>query len=178
MKPALVKIALLGPESTGKSTLAEALARHFNTLWVPEFARNYLPTLTHQYTKEDVWYCIEQQRNMERDAIQSATAHVVFFDTEMINLSVWLDYRYGEAPLWITDDIKQRYDFYLLTAPDIPFEPDPLREHPDLREYFFERYRQAIMAAAIPYQIIEGTGTARLQNAIAAVEKVLQNEIQ
>jgi nicotinamide riboside kinase len=178
MSPGTFKIALLGPESTGKSTLAAALADYFGTGWVPEFARSYLPTLTHEYTEADVLHCAKEQRNLEDAACRATTARLLFFDTDMINLSVWLEYRFSKAPDWLTKELKSRYDFYLLTTPDLPFEPDPLREHPDLREYFFDKYRQAIHAAGIPYQVIEGVGKQRFENARRAVEKALSTEIE
>jgi hypothetical protein len=170
MKKEVIKIALLGPESTGKSTLAAALASHYQTLWAREFARSYLPTLNRSYTKSDVLNCVAEQQKLESEVLYNTTQPLVFFDTEMINLYVWLDYCYGDAPIGLISNLKDRYDFYLLTAPDIPFEPDPLREHPDLRDYFFERYKTEILKTNIPFAVINGIGNTRFENAVRAID--------
>ncbi len=169
MNKTLHRIAILGPESTGKSTLAETLAAHFDGKWVPEYARTYLEGLTRPYTEEDVWHCARMQQQGEMDIVQEAN-HVVFYDTEMINFKVWLTEKYGHYPDWITAGISSRYDYYLLTSPDLPFEPDPLREHPDRRDYFFDVYRKEIEAAGFRYGIISGIGTSRTEQAVRLIE--------
>jgi nicotinamide riboside kinase len=178
MKKEVFKIALLGPESTGKSTLAADLASHYQTLWCPEFARSFLPTLNKPYTKSDVLHCVDEQQKLESDVLNTATQPLVFFDTEMINLFVWLDYCYGDAPISLISNLKDRYDFYLLTSPDIPFEPDPLREHPDLRDYFFECYKTEVIKTGIPFTVIDGIGTTRFENAVRAVDHALKKHTE
>jgi nicotinamide riboside kinase len=169
MNKTLRRIAILGPESTGKSTLAETLAAHFGGKWVPEYARTYLAGLTRPYREEDVWHCALTQQQWESECIMS-TNHLVFFDTEMINFKVWLSEKYGHYPEWILAGLSSRYDFYILTSPDLPFEPDPLREHPDRRDYFFEVYRKEIESAGFPYGIISGIGPSRTANAVRLIE--------
>lgn len=163
------RIAILGPESTGKSTLAETLAIHFGGNWVPEYARSYLEKLDRPYMEADVWHCARMQQRSELDRIQQAD-HIVFFDTEMINFKVWLTEKYSHYPEWITAGLSSRYDYYLLTSPDLPFEPDPLREHPSRRDYFFSVYQKEIEAAGFRYGIVSGIGTARSANAVRLVE--------
>lgn len=166
-----VKIAILGPESTGKSTLAEELASFFDTVWVPEYARHYLPALDHPYTEEDVLHCVKGQRELESKMIRNAK-NKIFFDTEMINFKIWLLDKYGFSPAWITSDLNDRYDFYLLTFPDLPFVKDSLRENPDRRDYFFNLYREEIELTGKPYAIVSGQGSRRLQTAIEAVNRI------
>ena len=161
MKTKHRKIAILGPESTGKSTLAAALAHHFNTLWVPEFARVYLEGLNRPYDYADVLQCARGQRAWEEQQL-CKTSGPIFFDTEMINLHIWLKEKFGNSPDWILENIRNRYDFYLLTEPDLPFVADPLRENPDRRSYFFEIYQQEILKFNIPFAIVNGHGKNRL----------------
>lgn len=168
----LIRIALLGPESTGKTELAAALANHFSTEWVPEYARTYLADRPGNYSREDVLFCITGQRALEEAKATDAET-LLFCDTEMINFKVWLTHKYGSAPSWITDDLSHRYDAYLLTSPDIPFAADPMREHPERRDFFFDWYRREIESAGIPYEIISGSGEVRLQHAIDAVKRLL-----
>lgn len=168
----LIRIAILGPESTGKTELAASLAQHFSTVWVPEYARTYLAARPGNYSREDVIFCIAGQRALE-DAKATEADGVLFCDTEMINFKVWLTDKFGAAPGWITEDIRQRYDAYLLTAPDIPFQNDPMRENPERRDYFFDWYRREIEACGLPFAIITGSGDLRMQHAVEAVTRLL-----
>lgn len=172
MKKRIFNVAILGPESTGKSELAAALAGYYHTVWVPEYAREYFKNHTGEYTMEDVLKCLDGQRASEAQQLNVAT-DILFFDTEMINFKVWLEDKYGAAPAWITEDLKSRYDFYLLTYPDLPFVEDPLRENPDRREFLFDWYKREIEAAGIPYAVIKGSGAARTEAAVEAVEAVM-----
>jgi len=168
----ILKIALLGPESSGKTTLARELAEHFRSDWVPEYAREYIEKLDGKYTMQDIVYCATEQIRSEADKLKDAK-HYLFSDTDLINLKVWLLDVYGTYPEWMEDKIKQNhYDLYLLTAPDIPFEDDPIRENPHRRNYFFEWYKKELDDYHFPYEIIYGIGPERLKNAIAATEKL------
>ncbi|MFM7217736.1 MAG: AAA family ATPase [Bacteroidota bacterium] len=166
------RIAILGPESTGKTWLSERLAAHFGCKWVKEFARDYLSTLNHPYTLEDVVHCREEQLKAEDKSLKDWNGRI-FFDTDAtINFAVWLDEKYGFHPTENDLTDQPRYDCYLLTAPDLPFEPDPLRENPHKREHLFNRYQKAIILSGIPYRIVSGTGDERLNNAIAALHEL------
>ena len=163
-----VKIGLVGPESTGKSTLSRELAAHFGGTCLPEYARQYVGTLQRSYRYEDVCLIAGQNR-MEAQTAQGLT----FFDTELIITKVWLDEVYGKRPLWITEPVPAdcRMDYYLLTAPDLPGEPDPLRENlsQPARERLYERYLSEIIATGVPYCIIKGAGRERFACAERAV---------
>ena len=174
-----LKIGIVGPESTGKSTLAIALAERLQGSYVPEFAREYIGSLGRPYTYEDV--CVVAERNRveskDRYAKSRKTANaqslICFFDTELIVTKVWLDEVYQKRPEWLTEPIPAecRMDFYLLLYPDLPAVPDPLRENLEqsARERLFHKYLHEIELTGKPYAIIRGLGTARLEAALQAL---------
>ncbi|NJL15023.1 MAG: ATP-binding protein [Microscillaceae bacterium] len=165
----LIKIAITGPESTGKSQLSAQLARHFQTVFVPEFARYYLPELARPYEAHDLLSIARGQLVMEK-ALESQANTLLFLDTEMLVIKVWHEHAYHSCPEWISQRLAQQaYDLYLLMDIDLPWQADPLREHPHLRTYFFEKYRQLLEASAFPYQIISGQGPARFDQAFEAI---------
>lgn len=169
----LIRIAVLGPESTGKTELCASLASHFSTIWVPEYARTYFQSRPGNYSREDVLYCVSGQRALE-DAKATEAECFLFCDTEMINFKVWMTDKFGSAPDVITEDIHRRYDAYLLTSPDIPFVSDPMRENPERRDFFFDWYRREVKAIGLPFEIITGEGTERLRNAVNAVQRLCE----
>jgi len=168
----MIKIAILGPESTGKTELAKGLAEYFNAPWVPEYAREYIEKLTVPYVYDDVCAIakkqIEQERQYEEN--QSDNDKYVFFDTDLIITKVWFDYRFGATPDFVTERLKAGFfDFYLLCAPDLPWQPDPVREHGDDREFFFNWYKKEIEQTGKPCEVITGIGNVRMQNALEAL---------
>ncbi len=170
MQKAVRKIAVLGPESTGKSVLCQQLARHYHTLWVPEYARTYLPSLTRPYNAGDLLILAREQKRREEELIRQAN-RFLFCDTELINLRQWCLHKFGFCHNWIEEQLKKKpYDFYLLTAPDVPWTDDPLRENPGKGEYFFDVYKKDIELFGFSYSIVRGEGDKRLQCAIQAIE--------
>ncbi|MFN8166617.1 MAG: ATP-binding protein [Bacteroidia bacterium] len=169
----IYRIALIGPESTAKSTLSEKLAAHYHTVWVPEFARAFLNNLNRHYTKEDVIEIIKGQIRSEENLLPKANK-LLFADTELILHKVWLLDKYDSSPAWLDEKISSSpYDLYLLTYPDLPFEEDPLRENPNRREFFFEWYKSELEDRKLNYRIITGTGEERLRSAIKFTEEFL-----
>lgn len=165
------RIALIGPESTSKSTLSAALARHYETLWIPEYSRTYLKNLTRPYKIDDILLIAREQFHQENEAIPAAN-RFLFIDTELIVAKVWCEDVFQTCPEWISTTLIQHpYDLYLLTYPDLPWQPDPIRENPHRRMFFYDWYERELKKLDAPYFIIRGSGTARLQNAIDAVEK-------
>jgi NadR type nicotinamide-nucleotide adenylyltransferase len=163
------KIAVLGPESTGKTALCVQLAAHFNTIYVPEFARQYLLPKQNHYSYEDVVYCLQQQIAME-DEVEKKASQFLLCDTDLINYKVWFNDVFNEAPDWLEEKIKVRkYDLTLLTYYDIPFEKDILRTNEKRRDYFFELYKRELVSNQAPYRIIRGLGGERLNNAVSAI---------
>lgn len=169
----MLKIAITGPESTGKSALSEALAQHYNTLWVPEFARTYLADTLPPYTPEMLDE-IAQGQVASQIAHERKNPPLLFCDTEMTVMKIWSEHAFGFCSDTIEKlYINQHYDLYLLTDIDLPWQPDPLREHPDLRSYFFDLYKDELIRQKRNYAIISGIGLARIKNAISVVDKMV-----
>lgn len=167
------KIAITGPESTGKSWLAEQLAKKYNTIWVPEYARDYLEKHPGKYTLDDVITISVGQFNSTNDSILLAN-NLIFCDTEMLVCLIWSEVVFGRVPTVIEKAfLDQRFDLYLLCDVDLPWEPDPLREHPDRRAEIFQRYFNALSAAELPFEIISGFGDQRLERAVQVIDSRL-----
>lgn len=155
----MFKVGIIGPESTGKSTLARYLARRYNGICVPEYAREYIEKLNRPYTMEDVEaiarHQIEQLQEIDSH-LSPLTSNLYFFDTELIITKVWFEHKYGSCPTWLEQAIHDYpMDVYLLTYPDIEWKPDPVRENPDIRLELFDRYESEIQKLDIPYYIIK-----------------------
>ena len=168
------RIAILGPESTGKSTLAAALADYFHEPLVPEVAREYLEKLPRSYAFEDLLQIGVQQMQLEDKLAGEAKSHL-FCDTDLRVIQVWSLHRFGKIDPWVLEELERRtYDLILLCAPDLPWRADPLREYPELeiREQFFEQYLQLTKRSGFPYQIIAGDAPERLRAAIEAINLI------
>ena len=168
----MFKIAILGPESTGKTELARQLAEYYNVPWVPEYARVYVENLKEPYTYADVCNIalkqIEQEKQFESADVNSK---YVFFDTDLIITKVWFEHCFGKVPNFVTDRLKSGFfDLYLLCSPDLPWEPDKVREHGHDRDFFFDWYKGEIEQTQKPYVIVNGIGSQRFKNAQEAVE--------
>ena len=151
----MFKVAIIGPESTGKSTLARYLANRYKGTCVPEYARTYVE----QKGSTDVTFdelCEIAKHQIEE--IKSLTDDLYFFDTDLLITKVWFDYAFGQVPEWLNEAIK-RYpmDVYLLTFPDLPWIPDLARSNGSdaIRIELFHRYEAEIQALDIPYYIIK-----------------------
>lgn len=174
----MVKIALTGPESTGKTELSLQLAEHFHAALEPELAREYVENLDRDYTFEDVCDIarLQVEQELKYENIEDENALVVF-DTDLIITKVWLDYKFGNVPPFVTKRLSHRFmDLYLLCEPDLPWVPDPVREHGDDRPFFFDWYEREIIQLATPYVKISGTGDDRFVNARQAVEDFILAE--
>lgn len=166
----LKRIAITGPESTGKSLLAEQLASHFHTAWVPEYSREYLHKLRRHYDFEDIVLIAKGQMEKENQAAHNATRYL-FCDTDLLVTKVWSEFKYGKCDPWIIEQLRiHRYDLYLLCNIDLPWQDDPLREHPDKRKELFEIYHSHLLNMNVDFAIISGSGHKRLENAIKTIE--------
>jgi NadR type nicotinamide-nucleotide adenylyltransferase len=178
MQP-LKKIVIIGPESTGKSTLCEELAKHYKTNWVPEFAREYLITNDKEYTYNNLLTIAKGQIASE-DEISSTliakSSQLLFIDTDMYVMKVWCEFVFGKCHQWIIDQIvERRYDLYFLCNTDLPWTKDELREYPDLetREKLFRIYKDIMINQNTPWFEITGIQENRTQHAIDAVNSFL-----
>jgi NadR type nicotinamide-nucleotide adenylyltransferase len=165
------RIAITGPESTGKSMLTQLLAEHYRTVWVPEYAREYIDRLGRQYEQEDILEIARGQLRSEREKEKGARGYL-FCDTELIVTKIWSQVKYDSVDGWILRQIGQhRYDLYLLCYIDIPWEQDPQREHPHMREKLFDLYLQELTERDLPFRVISGLGESRLKNAVEVIEE-------
>jgi NadR type nicotinamide-nucleotide adenylyltransferase len=175
----MIRISVTGPESTGKSWLAERLAEHYHAEWMPEYARKYLESIKRPYTFHDILLISQKQFEMEESYREST--RFLFCDTDFCVTTIWCNVKYGECHPWITEKLKQNiYGLYLLCDVDLPWEHDPLREHPEMRAELFQMYESLLKGNKFNYQIINGAGEIRLQNAISAIDAFLystQNEL-
>jgi len=170
----MIRISVTGPESTGKSWLAQQLAEHYNSLWVPEYARKYLESINRPYTYNDI-LLIAKNQFIEENALAQNT-ELLFCDTDFCVTSIWCNVKYGKCHHWITEHLKQNnYNLYLLCDIDLPWQYDPLREHPQMRAALFEMYKDLLSGHGFNYRIVSGTGDERLQNAIAFVDEYLHS---
>jgi NadR type nicotinamide-nucleotide adenylyltransferase len=194
--PMIQKIVILGPESTGKSTLCELLAQHYATAWCPEFAREYLLTNGTDYQFDDLLTIAKGQLALEdeytamvhspwsmvngvwvnsRTMQTSVQQPLLFIDTDMYVMKVWCEYVFQKCHQFILDEIVNRqYDLYLLCKPDLPWVQDELREYPDEkpRQELYHIYRDIMMNQRTPWIEISGNYDQRLEQAIAAVDKI------
>ncbi len=187
------KIVAIGPESTGKSTLCQQLAKHFNTIWCPEYAREYLNQNGVKYGYKDLIkiaqgqliiedYCEEEVNSQwsmvnskEQINLELITNHsqLLFIDTNMYVMKVWYEYVFKKCEQFVLDEIaKRKYDLYLLCNIDLPWAFDEMREYPDEqpRMELYKMYKDILINQSTPWVEISGGYNERLQTAITAVK--------
>jgi NadR type nicotinamide-nucleotide adenylyltransferase len=186
MKP-IQKIVVLGPESTGKSTLCAALANKYQTIWTPEYARQFLSTNGTSYTYDDLLTIAKGQIQNETESITSINkkrieypaqniSNKLIVDTDMYVMKVWCEYVFNNCHHYILEQINQRsYDLYLLCDIDLPWTADEMREYPDAepRIELFTIYKELLMNQKTPWGIVSGLGEERTTNAIKLIEQHL-----
>lgn len=166
-------IVITGPESTGKSALTQALAKHYQAPLVPEVARTFLQELDRPYKASDVLTIAKRQQTTEDELAQSAS-NLLFCDTDLRVCRIWMDFKYGEAAPWINQQIaRQNRFFYLLCDIDLPWTYDPLREHPDQRKELFNIHQEDLQRDGCNFGLVSGKGEQRIQRAIELIEKQL-----
>jgi len=175
-KSAIKKIAIVGPESTGKSTMSAYLAAHYNTVWVPEYAREYCEKLTEPPTWQDEINMFYGQIALEKEYLPEAN-RLLICDTTFITVKIWSDHVFGSTPQQVLDELpKHTYDLYLLLSIDLPWEDDPLRDFPDMREHFMEVWHKELKELDANYVLISGAGQERYDSAVAAIDQFLINK--
>ena len=192
----LKKIVIIGPESTGKSTLCTQLAAHYKTLWCPEYAREYLLKTGMNYSYDDLLTIAKGQLALEDEYIKEvrksarqedrqrvssglpnfSSSRPLFIDTDMYVMKVWCEFVYGNCHRFILDQIvKRKYDLYLLCNIDLPWIQDELREYPELesRQKLYSIYEDIMINQSVPWVNISGSYEERLAKAIEGVNKIL-----
>ena len=183
----LQKIVVLGPESTGKSSLCAALAAHYQTIWTPEYARQFLSEQGTKYTYADLLTIAKGQINNEEKSIElldqkikvnqgGASKNKLIIDTDMYVMKVWCEYVFNNCHHYILEQINQRnYDLYLLCDIDLPWTADEMREYPDAgpRLELFTIYKELLINQNTPWGIVSGSDVQRTTNAIQLIEQYL-----
>jgi NadR type nicotinamide-nucleotide adenylyltransferase len=171
------KIVVIGPESTGKSTLCAQLAEHYKTIWCPEFAREYLKETSGKYSFADLLNIAHGQLELENTMLMQAKNNFYFIDTDMYVMKVWCEVVFENCHTWILKQIAScQYDFYFLCAVDLPWVKDELREYPEFefRKKLFKMYSDVLIAQKTKWAVISGTDTQRLQMAVSIIDTVFQ----
>jgi nicotinamide riboside kinase len=166
------KVVVTGPESTGKTTIASRLASFFGTVWIPEYARDYVLGLGREYTYNDIEHIAREQLRLETRYVSRAK-HFLFYDTWLIITKVWFRVKYDRYPAWIDDAIRESgTGLYLVCDTDIPWVADNVRENGgEMRDILLAMYREEIGAFGIACEMVSGDGDARLISALNHLDK-------
>ena len=181
------KVVIIGPESTGKSTLCEGLAQHYETSWCPEFAREYLLTNGTNYEYDDLLIIARGQLALEDEyttmlenqslPMMENGGHLpLFIDTDMYVMKVWSEFVFGQCHTFILEQaVRRRYDLYLLCDVDLPWTKDELRDYPELetRQVLYRMYKDILVNQSVPWVEVRGDHKDRLRTSVAAVDKIL-----
>lgn len=169
----LKRVCVFGPESTGKSTLCEKLARHYRTVTVPEYSRTYLEDKDGEYELSDVVTVARGQRAAEF-AYGARAKRLLLCDTDLLTLKIWSDWLFGECDDWIEQRVdRERYDLYLLCCADVPWEEDEVRYLPNDRENFEQKCEEVLRDHDCCYLKISGDWEKRFESAVAAIDELL-----
>jgi NadR type nicotinamide-nucleotide adenylyltransferase len=168
------KIVIIGPESSGKSTLSSQLAGHYQTIWCPEYARDYLTEKGRHYNYDDLLNIAKGQQSLEEKLLPEAKNGLYFIDTNQYVMKIWCEMAFGQCHSWILQQIaKNHYDLYLLCKPDILWVEDELREYPDsaFRHKLYLMYKDLLVNNGTPWAEIDGEWEGRLQKAIESIHQ-------
>jgi NadR type nicotinamide-nucleotide adenylyltransferase len=184
MEKYIKKIVVIGPESTGKSSLCKALADHYKTIWVKEFAREYLEKNGASYTFENLYDIAGGQIREEEEGVRKITTtskpdnvSPLFIDTDLHVIKIWSEFVFNKCDnRLLTEITKRKYDLYLLCDVDLPWVKDYLREYPDVsvRQKLFLYYKEEMAAQKIPWKVIRGNYEERIADAIKFTNDLLK----
>jgi NadR type nicotinamide-nucleotide adenylyltransferase len=176
VRPHYVKrVCVFGPESTGKSTLALALAEHFGTVAVPEYAKTYIEQTGREIDDQDMLAIARGQCALE-DATARDANRVLFCDSDLVTSIIWSGRLVGSVPAWLRTEADRRsYDLYLLTHYDVPWVDDVHRYIPAESPAFFDRCLLELESRMRRYEQIKGSWDERFALAVAAVERLLED---
>lgn len=175
MNKKLVKIAIVGPESSGKSTVSQELAKHYRTNWVPEYSRFYCEGLKSDATLQDELNMFYGQLALEKAVESITTKDLLICDTTFLTVKIWSDEFFKQTPHMVLEKLKSHpYDFYVLLKNDLPWEYDPLRNFKGRGDYFMDVWRKELKALDACYTEVGGLNE-RTENAIKAVDNFLNS---
>ncbi len=165
-------LCVTGPESTGKSVLSSFLAEELNALQTPEYAREYLEQLSRPYIELDLSIIARAQARLQRRAA-FLSEQTVIFDTDALTLEIWSLFKYGRVARSIQEMLRVPLaDAYLLCSVDLPWQDDPLREHPNRRGELFGLHLDSVIRTGKPFKIIDGIGNERFESALKAAREL------
>lgn len=171
----ILKIAILGAESTGKSELCAELAKHYHTVWVPEYAREYFNNSDiYNYNLEDLVAIAKKQIELENQIIKDANKFL-FCDTTLITLQIWAELEFNQTTDFIAKKVSEiKYDYYFITDNDLPWVKDEQRQNKFSRDLILELNQEKVKKVNTPFSIIQGLEGDRLKNAI----RILENQFK
>lgn len=169
-------IVITGAESTGKSTLSEALAKYFDVPYIPEYARDYILNLKEEYTYLDVELIARKQSEQLKESLK-LNEPIIILDTWLLITKIWFEVVFKSIPDWIENEIKNTHiDMFLICDTDLPWVADDVRENGgENRNLLHKKYIEEIEKYNYKYQIINGDGATRVRNAIQAISKLKYN---
>ena len=171
------RVVLIGSESTGKTTLAERLARHYGVSWVPELVRDYAAAKGSPLDASDVEAIARAQvarEDQHRSVAAARNERLLIGDTDLLSTAVYAAHYYGRAPEWVMAAARRRRpDLYLLLDVDLPWTPDPQRDRGERRSEMHALFRAAVEASGTPFLLISGDSIARFESARVAIDELL-----
>ena len=176
-----IKVVVFGPESTGKTTLSMQLARHYNSVWVPEFAREYLQKIWNNERRtclpKDLLPIAKGQMELE-NSLAKKTDSVLICDTDLLETKVYSEaYYLGTCdPILEKYALENTYDLYFLTYIDVPWEADDLRDKPNERERMFKAFENTLIKYNRPYVLLKGSKKERLEKAVKHIDGLIKNK--
>ncbi len=176
-----IKVVLFGPESTGKTTLSRHLARYYNSVWVPEYARTYLQNVWNNERRtcesKDLLPIAIGQMTLE-NSLAKKTDSVLVCDTDLLETKVYSEAYYSGTCNPILDEyaVENTYDLYFLSYIDVPWEEDDLRDKPNERNRMFKAFEDALIKYNRPYVLLKGSKKQRLEEAVKHIDKLIKEQ--
>ena len=167
----MIRIAITGPESSGKTTLSRALSEHYKVKYIPEYAREYLENTNGKYQKSD----LDEIARGQLKGINDSTNSITISDSDFSVMEIWSEYKYGIVSELIQElVIKDLFDLHILCKPDIPWEEDPLRENSDNRDLLFNLYERSLTKHNKHFIAVSGSHKDRLEKSLQNIDLLLK----
>jgi len=173
----IIRIGIIGAESTGKTRLCEDLALHYQTVWVPEFAREYFnDSSIYNYTANDLVTIAKRQVELEEEYEKKARTFL-FCDTTLITLKIWAELEFESTPGFIEEHLsKIKYHHYLITNNDLAWVEDDLRQNKFDRDLLLEMNINEVKKLGGTFSLISGKESYRVENAVQIIEALKQHD--